>query len=227
MISKEIKRITDHYASRRSMNNRFYNRLNEVVNLRFQERQRCILKFFKKNKVDNLKNKKILEVGCGSGSNILELLMLGASPQNLVGNELLPDRYAAAKTRLPADVTLIQGNAVDLNFPGESFDIILQSVVFSSILDTQLQNELSKKMWEYLKPNGAVLWYDFIFNNPSNSNVQGVPLFKIKELFPNAKIDFMKVSLAPPIARRIHPLFYPFFNVSLLRTHLVCWIKKL
>ncbi|MDR1473039.1 MAG: hypothetical protein LBI41_00530 [Lactobacillales bacterium] len=84
-------------------------------------------------------------------------------------------------------------------------------------------------MWKLLKPGGAVLWYDFAFDNPKNPDVKGVKLSEIKSLFPDAEISCKKVTLAPPIGRKltkIHPSMYGCFNLPFLRTHLLCWIKK-
>jgi hypothetical protein len=103
-------------------------------------------------------------------------------------------------------------------------------VVFSSILDDNVQASLANVMWQWTKPGGAVLWYDFVYNNPSNPDVRGVPLERVRSLFPEGRISFRRVTLAPPIARRVvalQPLLYTLFNsVPWLRTHIVCLIVK-
>ena len=85
-------------------------------------------------------------------------------------------------------------------------------------------------MWSWLRPGCAVLCYVFTFNNPKNSDVRCVPLKRIRELFPLARIDACRVSLAPPIARRvcrIYPSLYAVFNAfPVLCTHLLFRIQK-
>jgi hypothetical protein len=85
-------------------------------------------------------------------------------------------------------------------------------------------------MWTLTKPGGGVLWYDFNYNNPQNPDVRGVPLKRIRELFPQGKIDSWRITLAPPISRRvtrIHPALYTVFKLfPFLRTHRLCWIQK-
>jgi hypothetical protein len=75
-----------------------------------------------------------------------------------------------------------------------------------------------------------VLWYDFTVDNPRNPDVRGVPLARIRRLFPDATVRAQRITLAPPIARavtRIHPALYTLFNtLPLLRTHLLCWLAK-
>ena len=48
--------------------------------------------------------------------------------------------------------------------------------VFPSILDDSFQQKLADRMWALTKPGGGILWYDFIYNNPRNPDVRGVPL---------------------------------------------------
>ena len=103
-------------------------------------------------------------------------------------------------------------------------------MVFSSILDDEFSKALAKKIWELLKTEGGILWYDVIYNNPSNKDVRGISFNMIKNLFPEAKIIKYKISLAPPIARMVtkidDKLYNIFSSLSILRTHLLCWISK-
>jgi len=39
-----------------------------------------------------------------------------------------------------------------------------------------------------------------IYNNPCNPDVRGVPLHRIRQLFPEGKIHHWKLTLAPPSA---------------------------
>ena len=85
-------------------------------------------------------------------------------------------------------------------------------------------------MWQWLKPGGAVVWYDFVINNPRNPDVRGVPLARVRELFPAGELRAERLTLAPPLARavcRVHPALYTVFNaLPLLRTHRLVWIEK-
>ena len=107
---------------------------------------------------------------------------------------------------------------------------MLQSTVFSSLLDDAFQQRLADAMWSWLKPGGAVIWYDFTVNNPRNADVRGVPVARVRALFPQAHITHHRVTLAPPLARavcRVHPALYGVFNsLPLLRTHVLAWLAK-
>jgi SAM-dependent methyltransferase len=191
-------------------------------------RDRAMLKMFADIGLTDLSRVRLLEVGCGGGGNLLRFLQWGFDPANLVGNELLPDRLAIARRRLPERIRLIGGDASALDCG--TFDIVFQSTVLSSILDNALQVTLARRMWEMTMPGGGVLWYDPCYGNPRNPDVRGVPLRRVAELFPHAKPIVRRVTLAPPIARaigRLAPALYPICNaLPMLRTHLLCWIPK-
>ena len=225
----EPSAVRSRYARRPPSDGR-YNFLRPEVYLGVQERQRAMLQLFSQQGMTDLAAPRLLEVGCGTGGNLLELLRMGFAPQNLSGIELLPDRYRQARHALPLALELLEGDALQAPIANGSQDIVLVSTVFSSLLDEPYQEKLATALWRWVKPGGAVLWYDFTFNNPKNPDVRGVPLQRVKALFPQAAVSARRVTLAPPIARRVvpvHPMFYTFFNsLPWLRTHILCWIAK-
>ena len=122
------------------------------------------------------------------------------------------------------------GNAADLDLPPGAFDVVYQSTVFSSILDEGLQDRLASRMWQLVRPGGGVLWYDFVYDNPRNPDVRGITLARVRKLFPHSTPTVWRLTLAPPLARRVtrlSPVMYTLFNaVPFLRTHVLCWLPK-
>lgn len=230
-MKDEVKAVAERYERRKSaIDTARYSMLRPDVWSRMQERQRAMLGLFDRLGWSDLSSRRVLEVGCGGGDNLLELLRLGFAPSNLAGIELLPDRFAHAMQTLPAGVVLMQGDASLVKLSDESEDIVLQSTVFSSLLDAPFQWRLAQTMWRWVRPGGGVLWYDFTIDNPANPDVRGVPVSRICELFPEGRVQYQRVTLAPPIARRVcalHAALYPVFNaIPLLRTHVLAWIEK-
>lgn len=225
----ETKAVVERYA-RRAVGDR-YSFANPDVWQTVQERQRVMLRLLSRylNWAD-VASTSLVEVGCGSGGNLLELLRVGFQPQHLTGLELLPERAAQARHVLPADLAVYPGDAFLAPLAPLSQDVVYQSVVFSSLLDDAFQAKLAERMWSWVRPGGGVLWYDFIYDNPANRDVRGVPMRRVRELFPEAVIDARRVTLAPPISRRVcrlHSAAYPLFNaLPLLRTHVLCWLGK-
>ena len=224
----ETQAVAQRYA-RRAAGDR-YSMLKPDVWQTLHERQRAMLRLFARQGLADLAGLRLLEVGCGSGGNLLELLRMGFAAERLSGVELLPERFAQARQALPAALMLHAGDALQLELPAQSQDIVFVSTVFSSLLDEAFQQRLADAMWRWVKPGGGVLWYDFTVDNPRNPDVRGVPLARVRALFPQARVQAQRITLAPPIARtvtRVHPALYTLLNtVPLLRTHVLCWLAK-
>lgn len=226
---RELDAIVSRYALRGSRQDvPRYKWIDPAVHMAEYEKERAMLQLFARAGLTDLSRLTLLEVGCGNGVNLLRFISWGFDPANLVGNDLLPARVAVARRRLPEELTLTEGDASILDCG--QFDIVYQSTVFSSILDGDFQMKLASHMWNMTRPGGAVLWYDFCYNNPANPHVRGVPMRRIRQLFPESKPVMKRVTLAPPISRavtRYSHRFYPLLNaLPLLRTHALCWIPK-
>ncbi len=209
---------------------RTYDPLDPAVNRARQELERALIRWLRVARPGSPENLSVLEIGCGTGGNLLQLLRLGFRPENIVGNELQDSLVADARHRLPAATRIIAGDALDVSLPANSFDVVFQSLVFSSLLDDGFQAALADRMWSLAKPGGGVLWYDFIYDNPSNPDVRGVPIRRVRQLFPQASLRQWRITLAPPVSRvvtRIHPGLYAWLNcLRFLRTHVLCWAEK-
>ena len=222
----ELDRIAQRYARRadRGDGDR-YSLLRPEVWQMWQERQRALLKLLAR-RPGRPADWRATEVGCGAGGNLIDLLRLGLQPAHLTGIELLPERLSGARATLPERVRLLHGDASTADVAPDSQDLVLQSTVFSSILDDALQQRLADAMWRWLKPDGAIVWYDFTVDNPRNPDVRGVPMQRVRALFPAGRFTERRVTLAPPLARAF-PAAYPLLNLlPLLRTHRLVLIEK-
>lgn len=227
-MNDEVKAVVERYARR--ADGGLYSTLKPDVWQTLHERQRVLLRFLVEAGHGELSALTTTEVGCGSGGNLLELLRLGFAPERLTGIELLPERHAQARHLLPAATTLWLGDATQAPLAPASQDLVLAFTVFSSLLDDAFQHRLANAMWSWLKPGGAIVWYDFTVDNPRNPDVRGVPAARVASLFPAGRMRARRVTLAPPIGRRVvrlHPGIWRLFNLlPLLRTHLLAWIAK-
>jgi SAM-dependent methyltransferase len=173
---------------------------------------------------------RVLEIGCGTGGNLTDLIRFGFAPANLTGIELQRGRLEEARRRLPSSVELIHGDALDVPLEPGVFDVVMLFTVFTSLLDEEYRERLARYAWRVVKPGGGVLWYDFRFDNPWNPDVRGVPVKAIRAIFPEGTLHCRRITLAPPLARaavRLHRSLYRLLNaIPLLRTHVLCWISK-
>lgn len=227
----EADAVRERYARRPdAAQDARYRMLEPAVWQSVHERQRALFGLLARAGLADLSAVRLLEVGCGSGGNLLELLRMGFAPEHLSGIELLPERFAQARRVLPAALALIEGDALQADVAPQSQDIVYVSTVFSSLLDDAFQQRLADAMWRWTKPGGAVLWYDFTVDNPRNPDVRGVPLARVRALFPDARVLARRVTLAPPLARlvcRVHPALYTALNaVAPLRSHVLAWLAK-
>ena len=211
---------------------KIYSPLNPAALFMIQRRHREIRRILESslgNSTDyNLSNVKLLEIGCGNGQWLAEFQTFGMNVANLAGIEIDEARAESATKRIiGSDIKC--GTAAELPWEDNSFDIVFQSTVFTSILDDDIKKAVASEMRRVCKDDGFILWYDFAFDSPSNSNVKGVGKSEIRNLFDPWSCDIRKITLAPPIARRVVPVswmlaeqletFLPFF-----RTHLIAEI---
>lgn len=173
---------------------------------------------------------KFLEIGCGTGFWLREFIKWGVRPQNITGVDLISERIAIARQLCPESVHIECGSAATLAFPDNCFDLVLQSTVFSSVLDASARLQIASEMLRVVKSDGAILWYDFHVDNPRNPNVQGIKKKEVFRLFPGCKIELQRITLAPPIARLVAPYSvmacYIFEQFKIFNTHYLGVIRK-
>lgn len=218
-----IKRLVEVYHAYESNNARSkWDERNPGNRAIFEERQRAIGELLGGHGFLPLSGRRVLEIGCGSGKVLASLLDFGAKPENLYGVDLLPSRIAEAKRRYPG-FHYECANAEQLGFPSSYFGLVLLFTVFSSILDKQMAQNVADEVSRVLESGGAVLWYDFRYNNPRNHNVRGMKLSEVSQIFPNWRAYVRSITLLPPLARRMRGFtlaLYPLLaGFPPLRTH--------
>jgi SAM-dependent methyltransferase len=170
-----------------------------------------------------------LEVGCGTGGWLADLISWGVREPDLHGIDIDTLRISRAKEILPgADFRI--GDAARLPWDDGTFRVVISSTLFTSVLDFTVRRLIADEIVRVLAPGGALLWYDFAFNNPKNPHVLGISRSEVRKLFPQLVGKIRSVSLAPPLARLIVPRSWTLSTVleaiPLLRTHLLAVLIK-
>lgn len=222
-----IEQIRDAYA-RRAPGDLRYHPLNPAQLHALQERERVLAHLLCAHGWTDTASLRVAELGCGAGGNLLGLIRLGCSARLLTGVELLPERLALARQQLPAELRLLGGDARSAAIAAGSQQLVLMATLLSSVLDDGLQQQLADTAWSWLQPGGAILGYDFAVDNPANPDVRGVPVARWRQLFPQAvDVEVRRLTLAPPLARRLPGWALPVFNaLPLLRTHRFLHLRK-
>lgn len=194
-----------------------------------QDLERRLLQALRRSGCLPLQNKRALEIGCGTGHFLRELVKWGAEPAGVFGIDLLDDRLEAARRLAPAGMRIERRDAANTGFAPASFDLVLQMTVFTSILSSAIRRQVAAEMCRVLAPGGSIVWYDFRVNNPGNPDTRAVRRAEIRALFPGAAIELETATLLPPLARRLAPHFRSVCSVlgglPFLRTHYLAIIR--
>jgi SAM-dependent methyltransferase len=97
--------------------------------------------------------KTVLDLGCGTGENIIPLLERGA---RVIGMDISPDLIAIAQKRLSGanlEATLSAGDAYATGLPDESVDVIFCMALIHH-LDIKLVRD---EMWRVLRKRGVII----------------------------------------------------------------------
>jgi ubiquinone/menaquinone biosynthesis C-methylase UbiE len=225
----ETERIARAYRELEATAGSRYDLHNKGNQMVLAERRRLAKKLLAGAGWVPLGERRVLEVGCGTGTELAWLLELGASPSRLAGVDLLPDRVAAARAAFP-QLEFHQGNAEHLDFADASVDLVMALTVFSSILDPSMASNIAVEIQRVIRPGGALLWYDFRYDNPANHNVRGVGARRVRSLFPRLEGRLHSLTVLPPLVRRLGPLApaaYPVLAIAPpLRSHLFALLRK-
>ncbi len=106
---------------------------------------------------------RILDVGCGSGDSLLQFLNLGFAPEQLHGIELLSDRVARGKRRL-ATANFVRGDASQMGYASECFDLVMESTMFIQLHDRTASAQIAQEMLRVTKPSGYLMLIDWRYS---------------------------------------------------------------
>jgi SAM-dependent methyltransferase len=197
---REAERIRAAYARReeRGLEGRYS--YWEPANLYlYQARERALVSLLAGAGLLPMTNLRVLDVGCGEGAVLRDLLRLGARPENLAGVDLLVSRLARAGA-LNASMAFSVANAADLPYADASFDLLLAFTLLSSTIDIEARGTTASEMLRVLRPGGVLIVYDF-WVNPRNPDVRPLRRAEVRRLFPGCTFNWRRVTLAPPLLR--------------------------
>jgi SAM-dependent methyltransferase len=137
-----------------------------------------------------------LDIGSGFGHWIRHLIELGADPSRLIGIEPGDERVRAAARANPAP-GWIEGDGATLPFRDAAFDLVLQVVVMSSVLDADVRARIASEASRVLRTGGHILWIDR--TKPVAGRLEGFSRSAVLDLFPGFELRH---------ARPVHPRYF-------------------
>jgi ubiquinone/menaquinone biosynthesis C-methylase UbiE len=195
-----------------------------------QRREEETLRLLVKHGRTDLKDLRILEVGCGRGARLLDWCRWGATPSLLHGIDLMEPFIREGLSLLPSS-NLIVGTADRLPYRDRTFQIVAQLTVFTSILSEELKRAVAAEMCRVTAPGGLIVWYDLRYPNPRNPDVRAIGLREIRRLFDGWSADVRSLTLLPPLARKLARLSVSacrLLELTLppLRSHYIAVLRK-
>lgn len=177
----------------------------------------------------DLSDVRVIDIGCGHGGFLRQLIDWGATPAHLTGSELRPERLEHARLQTAPGVRWHLGELDAL--PADTADLVSAHTVFSSILDEDLRRALAAEMWRVLRPGGWAMIFDVRYSNPRNGSVRKVSEVELLRFWPTEERHYRTLILAPPLSRSISrlPWLLPEMLgalVPLLRSHFIYMARK-
>jgi len=147
---------------------------------------------------------RLLDVGCGDGVNLFQLLRMRFQSDKIVGVDLMPERIAGAQ-RLHPGVEWRQADARKLPFASQSFDVIFESTMFTTIVDDSTAQAIANEMQRVCRTGGWIVLVDWWMPKPGDTTVKALTRQRLRRLFDlKATLRFDKQfagALAPPLGR--------------------------
>lgn len=169
----------------------------------------------------------VLDAGCGTGW-WLDALARGGVPgggvpqSRLVGVDLLEERVAAARERVPG-AGVLQGDVRALPVADGSCALVLLFTVLSAMGGREEVRRALGEVRRVLAPGGEVaIWEPRVWS--PNANTRLIRLRELREGL-GGELRVGSVTLLPLLARRSGRLYRPLVRVPVLRTHRLVLVR--
>lgn len=147
---------------------------------------------------------KVLDVGCGTGSSLLQFIKLGFLPENLAGVDDSAERLDEARARFP-NVDFRCENAEQLSFSDATFDVVFESTLFMMLTSEDVAQRIAREMLRVTKPGGYSMMADWRYAEPNSKVHRAVTKNRIASLFRVGEATTVvareRGALLPPLGR--------------------------
>ncbi len=146
----------------------------------------------------------VLDVGCGAGGDLFQLLRLGYDPGKISGIDILSDRIRIAKSTYPS-MKFMEGDARKMNLANDCFDLVFESTMFATLNDNDMRKSIAEEMLRICKVNGYILLVDWRTPMIWNKSYKALTRKEVRRLFgvgTRTTVEtIQRGALVPPIGR--------------------------
>jgi ubiquinone/menaquinone biosynthesis C-methylase UbiE len=146
----------------------------------------------------------VLDVGCGWGGDLYQLIRLKYDPTRITGIDIMSDRIAEARKLYP-QMCFVQGDASRMEFGAGVFDLVFESTMFATLPDAELSAGIAGEMVRVCTPGGYLLLVDWRIPKFGDRNYRALTRRRLKTLFAlGKKTDLLGTfpgALVPPLGR--------------------------
>jgi SAM-dependent methyltransferase len=171
----------------------------------------------------------VIDLGCGDGNLALTLDAAGCRPGTYLGIDILPDRLALARNRVPWGA-IVAASALELPVTDASIDRAAANVLLSSVLRARDRLAILREAGRVLRSGGKLVVYDLRYANPSNRAVRPVSVVELSTYLPAWKIESRTITLLPPLARSLagrgNTRYRLLSAVPIMRSHIAVVMTK-
>jgi 2-polyprenyl-3-methyl-5-hydroxy-6-metoxy-1,4-benzoquinol methylase len=208
-VAEERQRIERFYTERFIPANA-WSSLRPCPYLYLRQRQRRVRETLIECGIDTpekLRELKVLDVGCGGGTNIAWLIELGVDPAHCTGIDLVPKRIEMARARIP-NVRWIEGDVTETD-AGGPYDFVMLLAVLTSVTYAPLKQKIVERCFSLLKPAGIFFFYDMMSKeeDPGSKDYKKLTYSEAEAYWAGRKArwfrkDLLKESLAKRLTTR-------------------------
>ena len=147
---------------------------------------------------------RILDVGCGSGSSLIQFLRLGFHPEKLAGVDSSPERIAQARAMFP-NVEFRCESAESLSFDNSIFDVAFESTLFMMLTSEEIALRIASEMLRVTRSGGYLMLVDWRYAKPKSTDHRAMSSKRIASLFGVGRVTDIvareRGALVPPLGR--------------------------
>jgi len=172
---------------------------------------------------------RILDIGAGEGRDAARFRDLGAEARRILAFDLRQFSLRAGRNDQPW-LSAVCGDACQLPFRSDSFDIAYQSTMISSILIPSVRRRILEEIGRVVAPGGFFLSYDTRYPNPANRNTMPLRLTELTEAFKGWSVRTWSITAIPQLQRLVGRISLggcrALERIPILRSHLLVLIGK-